>query len=85
MRSGEEVRVSTPVSTASGIAKPGICCVERRQRLADRRDRVVGQAFVPGAARSVGSTPGWYDGSTLPNAVEARPARKSPTRWPGAS
>ena len=25
MRSGDEVRVSTPVSTASGMEKPGIC------------------------------------------------------------
>jgi hypothetical protein len=25
MRSGDEVRVSTPVSTASAIAKPAIC------------------------------------------------------------
>ena len=83
MRSGDEVRVSTPVSTASGIAKPGICALERRQRFADRVDRIVGQA--PPAARSVRRTPGLYDGCTAPNALERWPAMKSPTRWPGAA
>ena len=36
-------------------------------------------------ARSVGVTPGWYDGTTSPNACDARPARKSPTVWQGAA
>ena len=34
--------------------------------------------------RSVGVTPGLYDGSTEPSAVDGRPAMKSPTSWPGA-
>jgi hypothetical protein len=35
-------------------------------------------------ARSVRCTPGLYEGSTLPNAVEGLPSRKSPTSCPGA-
>ena len=36
------------------------------------------------AARSLGVTPGWYDGTTEPMSLEARRASKSPTRWAGA-
>ncbi len=72
MRIGDEVRVSTPVSTASCIAKPLIWLLERRQRFADRVDRVVGQAAS--RCEVARRTPGLYDGSTLPNA-RAR-------RWP---
>ncbi|MNC83042.1 hypothetical protein D3C75_1368250 [compost metagenome] len=35
-------------------------------------------------ARSPRFTPGLYDGSTLPRAVDGLPATKSPTNWAGA-
>jgi hypothetical protein len=38
MRIGDDVRVSTPVSTASCIAETLDLLVKRRQRFADRRD-----------------------------------------------
>ena len=44
MRIGEDVRVSTPVSTASCMAKPGISRANLPPRLADRRDREARQA-----------------------------------------
>jgi hypothetical protein len=43
MRSGDEVRVSTPVSSASGMAKPLDLALEGRQCFADGGDRVVRQ------------------------------------------
>ena len=88
MRSGDEVRVSTPVSTASAIAKPGICRSKAGKASRIAASTAPGRLSRPGSARSVKCTPGVYDGSTLPNsrahALPCRPATKSPTSWPGA-
>ncbi|MNR51836.1 hypothetical protein D3C85_1715740 [compost metagenome] len=77
---GDEVRVSTPVSTASCMPKPLMVLSN-----AGSASRIAVMANSGSAvARSVRCTPGVYEGSTEPNSVDALPAMKSPTSWPGA-
>jgi hypothetical protein len=59
MRSGDEVRVSTPVSTASGIAKPRSGARRPAALRGSRRSRSPARRVEVGQA-----TPGWYEGIT---------------------
>ena len=81
MRIGDEVRVSTPVSTASAMSNPRICCPN-----CTSASRIAMIAyFGKHVARFVGVTPGVYDGTTLPSDLLGRPAIKSATRCAGAA
>src|SRR6185436_11905033 len=80
MRTGEEVRLSTPVSTASSRSKPGIC-----RPNTGNASRIASMAYAGNAgARSPSRTPGVYEGVTAPSWVEGTPRRKSPSSCPGA-
>ena len=77
---GDEVRVSTPVNNASGMAKPFIFLSNIGKASRNAVMAYAGNAVL----KSVKFTPGVYEGDTLPSAVEVCAVKKSPTNCAGA-
>src|SRR4051812_48692879 len=80
IRTGDEVRVSVPVNTASGRSNPRIW-----RPNAGSASRIAVIAYSGNdSLKSPGFTPGLYDGCTSPHSREGAPRMKSPTNCPGA-
>ena len=77
MRTGEELRVSGAVSTASGAAKPGSCRSRRGHGLLQRVGELLRQHVVQVAR---GERRDGRSGGYRPAAADGRCARKSPSQ-----
>ena len=80
VRTGDELRVSGAVRTASGAAKP--CSFRSSSGSACSRTEVIRSGRTVCSSQSV--TPGRYVGCTAPSVCDGRFARKSPTSCAGA-